>query len=92
MAVSKIPNPNGILIGNVSGRIQKKHAESVVLSAPPKTGYRFVCWLYVITEGWVSNVYPAEPTLSTTRMFVADMGLNYDAYGDVRGYCLYVPI
>ena len=91
MAVSKAPNPTMLAIGNVTGTIKEKNAEHASVTAPTKEGYKFLCWLYVISEGWIGNMYFENPTYTSTNVWVADTGLNVDATGTFRAYCLFIP-
>lgn len=61
------------------------------MTAPnPKSGYKFLCWVYVTTSGAVASWNAEVPTSQTTKFwFVSSGDGNFN--GTVVGYALYVP-
>ncbi len=71
-----------IQVGDVPFTLSSGKA-SVTASVP--SGFVFLCWIEVITDGWVGSVYPNTPRNQTATLYSYD-GKN----GSGRAYYLYV--
>lgn len=60
-----------VIANIVSFNIGRARSSHVSVTAPNVTGYTFVCWGEVATNGWVGGVYPADPTSQTSNFWVA---------------------
>lgn len=71
-----------IQVGDVSFTL--KNGQCIVTASVP-SGYVFLCWIEVITDGWVGSVYPNTPRSQTATLYSYN-GNN----GNGRAYYLYV--
>ena len=44
---------------------------NVNVTAPTVTGYTFVCWVNISTQGWVGSLYFEDPGAQTTKVWCA---------------------
>jgi len=58
------------------------------VTAPNKEGYRFVCWVFFVTIGFVAYVYPNLPQSQTTNVFLG-AGTSPGTDKSIRGLALY---
>lgn len=72
-------------------RVQKANTEKFAATAPnPKSGYKFLCWIYTTTEGQVAEWNVVDPAASSTDCYyVAPATFPGTHY--IRNYALYVP-
>lgn len=72
-------------------RVQKANVEAFRAIAPnPKSGYKFLCWIYTTTEGRVAEWNVVDPTASSTDCYyVAPATFPGTHY--IKNYALYVP-
>ena len=68
---------------------------SVSVTAPTKSGYRFVCWVGAASDGWLGNIYFSNYGAQTTNAWTNKVA-NYGGAvriepGDlsIRCYALY---
>ena len=76
-------------IASTSAR--KTNTEAFSMTAPnSKSGYKFLCWIYVTTLGAVASWSAEVPTSQTTTFWFCFSG-DGNFNGTVVGYALYVP-
>lgn len=71
-----------IQVGDVSFTLNNG---TCIVTASVPSGYVFLCWIEVITDGWVGSVYPNTPRNQTATLYSYN-GNN----GNGRAYYLYV--
>ena len=74
----------------VTANINKAFGNYVSVTAPSVSGYKFLCWAQVATNGWVGYVYPSAPLSATCNMWNATTGLS--GTGRIDCIALYIPI
>lgn len=66
------------------------------ISAPTVDGYTFAFWLTCVpTDGWAGSAYVAEPTWSSTQLYIAyptgsALNVNVGNSNSLHAYALYV--
>lgn len=58
----------------VSATINRAYGGYVSITAPTISGYTFVCWAAVATDGWVGSCYVENPLAVTTNIWNASTG------------------
>lgn len=77
---------NIIQVGDVSFTITKGSISTSVTANPPK-GYTFLCWIQVITDGWVGSIYPNTPRDKTCTLYKYG---GEDSYRNLSGRAYYL--
>lgn len=60
-----------VVVRQVDFTIGRTRGSSKSVTAPTVSGYTFVCWGQVATDGWIAHVYPAAPFSMTCSFFVS---------------------
>lgn len=77
------------LVRRLETTITREASRSVAITAPTVSGYTFVSWLTVATNGWVGSMYVASPTSASTAAWVVATTSTGGGTGDVWCYALY---
>lgn len=76
----------------VNANINKAYSGHVSVTAPNVSGYQFLCWAQVATDGWVGTVYPSAPMSQTSDMWNALTGASgQTGTGLIHCLALYIP-
>ena len=73
----------------VSTTINKAYGSNVHVTAPTVSGYQFLCWAQVTTNGWVGSAYPSTPLNQSSPIWIASSGQS--GTGQIDCLALYVP-
>ena len=74
----------------VSANINRAFSNYVTVTAPTVSGYKFLCWAEVATNGWVGNVYASAPSSAKCNMWNATTGQS--GTGRIDCLALYIPV
>lgn len=87
--MSDIPEIKQPYVASVSSK--RSNTTEFSMTAPnPKSGYKFLCWIYVTTSGAVASWNAEIPTNRTTKFWFVQGG-DWNSSASVIGYALYVP-
>lgn len=87
MATSKVENSlKEIKIGETTFTIPAD-TRSVSITAEVPSGYKFLCWIEIISSGWVGHLYPATPRAQTTTIWTTESISSAERTG--KGYFIY---
>jgi hypothetical protein len=81
---------NYLVVRNQTGTITRAHGSNSNITAQTVAGYTFLCWLNVISNGWIGNLYIERPDLSSTRVWSSNYGYSDTGSGLYVAYALYV--
>lgn len=71
----------------VSAKINRAYGSNVSITAPTISGYTFVCWVAVATDGWIGSCYVQNALAVTTNIWNASTGQS--GSGTVNATALY---
>ena len=72
MAVSTIPmNVKEIKVAMQSATIPA-NSKMVTVTANVPSGYNFLCWIQIASNGWIGHVYPADPDNITSDIWTSE--------------------
>ena len=81
---------NYLVVRNQSGTITRAHGSNSNITAQTVEGYTFLCWLSVVSNGWIGNLYIERQDVASTRVWSANYGYSDTGTGQYVAYALYV--
>lgn len=72
MTITRINSVAGCVTARtVTVTVNVARTSHASVTAPPVSGYTFVCWTHCATDGWVGQCYMQVPTSATSYVWVS---------------------
>lgn len=82
-------NGTDIIFRTVTATISRSYNAHVGVTAPDVSGYRFLCWSHVVTNGWIGMVYTADITQQVDA-WVWTASTGQSGNGQIVAWAMYV--
>ncbi len=87
--MTSIIKSNRVKAVNVTGNITRANGASKDITAPTESGYKFVCWVSVVTTGWFGNLFLENSANASTKVFVNNVGTLNNNQGGFTATAIY---